>query len=61
MFSIIFVNAVYAISICGLSYIWAEKGLAWIAFAWVIGNLISGAFAFIMIYLYKHLPTPKES
>lgn len=61
MFSIIFVNAVYAISICGLSYLWAEKGLAWIAFAWVIGNLISGAFAFIMIYLYKHLPTPKES
>lgn len=61
MFSIIFVNAVYAISICGLSYLWAEKGLAWIAFAWVIGNLISGAFAFMMIYLYKHLPTPKES
>lgn len=60
MYSILIINAIYSIVICSLSYIWAEKGLEWIAVSWIIGNLISGLLSFIMIYQYRHLPTPVE-
>jgi O-antigen/teichoic acid export membrane protein len=60
MYSIIFTNIVYSASICLLAFYWASRGLEWISLAWVIGNFVAGSLSFIMIYYYRHLPTPKE-
>ncbi len=57
MRSLIFVNGLYAVTICSLAFFWVSKGLEWVAFAWIIGNLIAAICAFILIYLYRHLPT----
>lgn len=60
MYSIVIINIIYASTICGLTFMWVNKGLEWVAISWVVGNFIAGALSFIMIYKYKHLPTPKE-
>jgi O-antigen/teichoic acid export membrane protein len=45
----ILVNAVYVTSVCGLAVLWAERGLVWVAYAWMAGNLIAGIAAFLAI------------
>lgn len=60
MYSVITINIFYALSICGLSYLYASRGLQWVALCWVFGNLVAGSISFIMIYKYRHLPTPKN-
>lgn len=60
MYSIVVINATYSIVICSLSYLWVDRGLGWIAVSWIIGNFVAGVLSFIMIYKYKHLPTPVE-
>jgi O-antigen/teichoic acid export membrane protein len=49
---LIVVNVVYALSITGLAALWAERGLVWIAWAWLIGHAVTGILA-IMILLRK--------
>jgi O-antigen/teichoic acid export membrane protein len=53
IYSLVFMNLVYAITISGLVFIWAEKGLVWIALAWAIGNLISSLSAMASILHYR--------
>lgn len=52
IYSLIFMNLVYAITISGLVFIWVEKGLIWVAFAWAIGNLASSLSA--MPFILHH-------
>lgn len=45
--ALIFVNALYAVAILGLAVLWAPRGLAWVAAAWLVGNLCAGFVAVI--------------
>ena len=40
---LVVVNAVYALSITGLALAWSHRGLAWVAGAWLAGNLLAAA------------------
>lgn len=60
MYSIVIINIIYASTICGLTFLWVNKGLEWVAISWIIGNFIAGILSFLMIYSYRHLPTPGE-
>jgi len=40
--SIIIVNVVYALTICGLTLAWSGRGLNWVGWAWLAGNALSG-------------------
>jgi O-antigen/teichoic acid export membrane protein len=40
--ALIWSNVVFAVGICGLSALWVSRGLTWVAFAWLVGNLASG-------------------
>lgn len=53
VYSIIFVNFVYVISISGFALLWADKGLVWIGMAWLIGNFFAAVFAFLSILIKK--------
>lgn len=57
MYTSVFINIIYALIIYSLSIIWVKNGLNWIAYAWIIGNLVSTIIAMIFIYHYRHLPT----
>jgi len=59
-YSLVFVNILYAVLINVLAILWVDRGLVWIAIAWLIGNLIAAALAFVSIFYYRHLPTPTE-
>jgi O-antigen/teichoic acid export membrane protein len=41
--TVIMMNTVYATSIIGLSALWAQRGLSYIALAWLIGHLVAGS------------------
>lgn len=41
--ALIWSNLVYFAAICGLAVAWADLTLSWVAAAWLIGNLMSGA------------------
>ncbi len=60
MYSVLFTNLTYAVTICLLSILWIDKGLTWVAIAWNLGNFIAGTLAFLLIFIYKHHPTPKQ-
>lgn len=45
LWTLMWSNVVYAGSIVGLAILWADRGLTWIALAWLIGNLLSGGCA----------------
>jgi hypothetical protein len=36
------VNIIYFVTINGLAYIWVDRGLVWIGYAWLSGNLFAG-------------------
>jgi O-antigen/teichoic acid export membrane protein len=40
--AIIATNVVYAATIVGLTYLWADRGAVWVAAAWGIGNAVAG-------------------
>ena len=48
--TIIMVNAFYAAVIAAFVLLWVDKGVAWVGFAWLIGNLAS---AVLMLVLYS--------
>jgi O-antigen/teichoic acid export membrane protein len=47
------VSFIYAAFICVFAYLWATKGLAWIAFSWLAGNILSAALIFSII-IFQH-------
>jgi O-antigen/teichoic acid export membrane protein len=53
IYTLVFVNAVYAIAICLLAYMWVDKGLIWIAYAWTVGNLIAAILSFAAVMFSK--------
>jgi hypothetical protein len=40
---LIVVNLVYALGIAGLALVWSHRSIAWVAGAWLIGNLLAAA------------------
>jgi O-antigen/teichoic acid export membrane protein len=55
--SLIVVNAVYAALILGLAMLWAQRGLPWIAAAWLIGHFVGGVLATGMLVRFYRSPT----
>ena len=39
--ALVAINVVYVLSICGLAWLWADRGLTWIAGAWLVGNVLT--------------------
>ena len=50
--ALIVTNAVYIVTICGLAFAWASRGLAWVAFAWLLGHVITSLL--LVAYFYLH-------
>lgn len=42
-------NVIYAAVIIGLALAWAPRGLAWLGWAWTLGNLAAGAYCAIAL------------
>ena len=42
-------NVVYAVVIIGLAAVWAPRGLAWLGWAWTLGNLAAGVYCAIAL------------
>lgn len=42
-------NVIYAVVIIGLAAIWAPRGLAWLGWAWTLGNLAAGLYCAIAL------------
>jgi O-antigen/teichoic acid export membrane protein len=51
--TLIFINMVYAVTTLGLALYWIKGGLVWVAFAWIIGNVVAAALAFLFLYYRK--------
>ena len=51
VYSLIAVNAIYFVTICGLAVLWAGNGLTWIGYTWIIGNLFAGIVGIILLGL----------
>jgi len=43
--AVIWTNVMFAVIICGLAIAWVNRGIAWVAFAWLLGNLAAGLAA----------------
>jgi O-antigen/teichoic acid export membrane protein len=41
--ALVWSNVVFVVVLCGLAVAWVHRGLGWVAFAWLLGNLVSGA------------------
>ncbi len=50
IYSLIFMNLLFAISTIGLTMLWAHRGLAWVATAWLLGHLIAGLAGLAWFY-----------
>jgi O-antigen/teichoic acid export membrane protein len=57
VYALIFVTFTSAVLDIGLSWIWIERGLVWVAIAWIIGSAASAAaaFFFVMVNHQRHL------
>jgi O-antigen/teichoic acid export membrane protein len=49
--AIVLINFFYSLMICGLALLWAHRGLAWIAGAWLIGQGITAVIIFVALGL----------
>src|SRR5258708_1837448 len=54
IYAIISMNVVYAVVICGLATVWVDRGLIWVAIAWLVGNLAAGEVAFGFMFYSRH-------
>jgi O-antigen/teichoic acid export membrane protein len=57
-FGIISMNVVYSVVIIGLAFLWTERGLAWVAFAWLIGQLAAGGYGLALAGRRRRRPAP---
>lgn len=60
VYALMAVNIIYAIVICSCALLWTGKGLDWVAFAWLAGNLVAATLSFVFVFheRRKHLPAP---
>jgi len=58
MYSLLAINTIYTLVISGMTLYWVDKGLAWVAIAWTVGNLVAAVFAFLALFLYRGNATP---
>ena len=58
VYSLVVINAAYALVISGLAMYWIHKGLTWVAVAWAVGNIVAALLAFGAIYLKRGEATP---
>lgn len=49
------VNMFYAGLICGLAMLWASKGLAWVAAAWLVGHAATALLSFGLVWFKRML------
>ncbi|MBA3788854.1 oligosaccharide flippase family protein [Patescibacteria group bacterium] len=61
IYSIIAVNVVYFAGISGFAILWVGKGLTWIGFAWIIGNVLAALLSFILFYADEQSRTVRTS
>jgi O-antigen/teichoic acid export membrane protein len=54
IYALIAVNAIYACTITGLCFLWASRGLIWIAIAWLIGHIVTALVSALSIYFSPH-------
>ncbi len=54
------VNFVYAISISGLAILWVDRGLIWVAYAWMLGNALAAVTSFLSIMYGNFITTNKK-
>jgi O-antigen/teichoic acid export membrane protein len=52
-YSLIVTNVIYFGSIAGLALLWAPKGLVWIGYAWLVGQIVSGGAGFILLVWHR--------
>lgn len=52
VYSLLGINALFCLTIIGLTALWAERGLVWSTLPWLLGNLIAGSTA-LMLIKYK--------
>jgi O-antigen/teichoic acid export membrane protein len=50
------VNALYAVIIIGLALAWAQRGLPWVAVAWLVGHLVAGLLATVLLVQRQRSP-----
>jgi O-antigen/teichoic acid export membrane protein len=50
-YSLIAMNVLFAALISGLAWLWAPRGLPWVAVAWLLGHLVAGGFGLILAWL----------
>jgi cyanate permease len=55
--AMVLVNLVYAATICGLAFMWSARGLAWVAGAWLVGNVTTGVLSFVLVRYRTSTPT----
>ena len=49
--ALVCVNLVYAVATCAFALLYAQRGLAWVAGAWLVGYVVSDAAIFILLGL----------
>lgn len=47
-------NVVYTAVTVGAALLWVDRGLPWVALAWLVGNLVSGAYGLAALLLGSH-------
>ncbi len=53
MKSLVISSAVFAVTTIGLAQLWGTRGLDWLGWAWLIGNLVTGLFAVAAIVIHR--------
>lgn len=50
MAGLVAANVLYAVTVCGLTLLWAPRGLVWVGLAWLLGNVVTAAAEFAVVY-----------
>jgi O-antigen/teichoic acid export membrane protein len=62
-YAMVSVNIIYAVVIIVLALLWVDRGLTWVAMAWIAGNTFAAIAAFLAVFHrhYRHLRTRRLS
>ncbi len=55
--ALISVNALYALVVCGLTALWASRGLVWVAGAWFVGQFITAIVTYLALAMRRRPAT----
>jgi len=50
--TLILTNSVYALLICGLALLWAQRGLVWVAGAWFCGQAVTTVATYLALWMH---------